>query len=95
MTHWYNQNATELTVNIYVQPGAKRSEVAGLHGDSLKIRLISPPIEGRANQALLKYMATLFDVPLRQVTLKRGDKSRHKVVVISGSKIDPKALLPK
>ena len=91
MTNWYQQKGTVVTVNVYVQPGAKCNEIVGLHNGSLKIRLASPPIDGRANQALLKYMATLFEVPLRNVTLKRGDKARHKVVVITNSDI-PKIL---
>lgn len=93
MTDWYQKNGTIVTVNVYVQPGAKSNEVVGLYDGSLKIRLSSPPIEGRANQALLKYMANLFEVPLRDVTLKRGDKTRRKVVVITNSSIDPEVLI--
>lgn len=86
---WYRRENDIVTVNIYVQPGAKHTEVAGFHGDAIKIRLASPPIDGRANDALLKYVAQLFDVPLRQVELQRGNKSRHKKVAIVGSKIEP------
>ena len=78
---------------LHVQPGAKRSEIAGLHGEALKIRLAAPPVEGRANEALLRFIADNFNVPLRQVTLKQGAQSRHKTVLISGSKIDPECLL--
>lgn len=85
---WYKQENDIVMINVYVQPGAKRTEIAGLHGDALKIRLASPPIDGRANDALLKYIAQLLNVPLRQVELKRGDKSRHKKIVVIGSKID-------
>ena len=65
----------------------------GLHGQALKIRLVAPSIEGRANEALIKYLATLCDVPIRQVVIKQGEKSRSKVVVITGSIIEPQDLL--
>ncbi len=80
-------------LTLHVQPGAKRSEIVGLHGDALKIKLVSPPIEGRANDALLKFIADLFAVPLRKVELKQGGQSRHKVVAVIGSKVEPESLL--
>lgn len=93
MSDWYRRNGDELTLTLHVQPGAKRSEVAGLHGEALKIRLAAPPIEGRANAALCKFVAKLFQVAPRDVTLKQGEQSRHKVIAISGSTVDPASLL--
>jgi len=93
MADWCRRNADVITLALHVQPGAKRSEITGLHGAALKIRLAAPPIEGRANEALLKFIAGLFDVPLRQVELKQGGQSRHKVVAITGSNIEPESLL--
>lgn len=90
---WYRQHADGLVLTLHVQPGAKQTQIIGLHGDALKIKLAAPPIEGRANEALLKFIAKVFDVSLRQVELKLGSQSRHKTVVISGSKIDPESLL--
>lgn len=89
MSAWYRRNGDVLTLTLHVQPGAKRSEVAGLHGEALKIRLAAPPIEGRANDALCRFIADTFDVPLKQVELKQGAQSRHKVVAVTGSQIDP------
>ena len=86
---WFKKDSGLITLKIYVQPGAKRTEIAGLFGKELKIRLLSPPLDGRANEALLKFIAMLFQVPLRQVRLKQGDKSRHKVILVVESKIDP------
>ncbi|MDP2143102.1 MAG: DUF167 domain-containing protein [Gallionella sp.] len=93
MADWHRRNGEVLTLTLHIQPGAKRSELAGLHGEALKIRLAAPPVEGRANEALLKFIAGLFDVPVRQVELKQGSQSRHKVVAISGSTVDPQQLL--
>ena len=92
MSGWYRRQGEVLTLTLHIQPGAKRSEVTGLHGDALKIRLAAPPIEGRANEALLKFVAELCGVPPRQVELKQGAQSRHKVVAVSGSRIDPEML---
>ena len=91
---WYRRNGEVITLTLHVQPGAKRSEIVGLHGEALKIKLAAPPIEGRANEALLKFIADLFGVPLRNTELKQGGQSRHKVVAVSGSLIDPESLLP-
>ena len=93
MSAWYRRNGDILTLTLHIQPGAKRTAVAGLHGDALKIRLAAPPIEGRANEALLKFIAESFGVPLRQVELKQGGQSRHKVVAVTGSRVAPESLL--
>ncbi len=93
MSEWYRRNGDILTLTLHIQPGAKRTEVAGLHGEALKIRLAAPPIEGRANEALLKFIAESFAVPLRQVELKQGGQSRHKVVAVTGSRVAPESLL--
>ena len=93
MSAWYRRNGDVLTLTLHIQPGAKRTEVAGLHGEALKIRLAAPPIEGRANEALLKFIAESFAVPLRQVELKQGGQSRHKVLAVTGSRVAPEVLL--
>lgn len=93
MAGWYRRDGETVTLTLHVQPGAKRSEVAGLHGEALKIRLAAPPVEGRANKALLGFIADLFDVPVRQVELRQGGQSRHKVVAVSGSHVEPESLL--
>ncbi len=90
---WYRGEIGNLTLTLHVQPGAKKTEVAGLHGDALKIRLAAPPVEGRANERLIAYLAERFEVPARCVILKQGETSRRKVVFISGSKIHPESLL--
>ncbi len=93
MSTWYRRNGDVITLTLHIQPGAKRTDVAGLHGDALKIRLAAPPIEGRANEALLKFIAESFGVPVRQVELKQGGQSRHKVIAVTGSKVEPDSLL--
>ncbi len=95
MADWYRSEDGVITLTLHVQPGAKRSEITGLHGDALKIRLAAPPIEGRANDALLHFLADAFGVPQRNVELRRGEQSRHKTVRVSGSTVDPELLIHK
>lgn len=93
MTSWHRREGDALVLTLHVQPGAKRSEISGLHGDALKIRLAAPPIEGRANEALLRFISERFAVPVRNVELLRGAQSRHKMVKVTGSAVAPDSLL--
>ena len=87
-----DNDGQRLTLTLHIQPGAKRTEAAGLHGDALKIRQAAPPVEGKANAALLQFLAMVFGVPLRQVILKQGAKSRRKVVEVQQSLVGPEVL---
>lgn len=90
---WYTQTTDVILLKIYVQPGAKHNEIVGIYNDALKIKVATPAIDGRANVALLKYMAELFDVSLRNMILKRGDISRYKTIEVHHSRIHPDDLL--
>lgn len=90
---WYRYDeANNLVLTLHIQPGAKNTTAAGLHGEALKIKLAAPPVEGKANVALLKFLAERFDVPLSRVILKQGDKSRHKVIMIQEPAHGPEVL---
>lgn len=93
MASWHTRNGDTVILVLHVQPGAKHTSVAGLHGEALKIRLAAPPIEGRANEALLRFIADQFGVPLRNVELMQGGQSRHKRIAVRGSTVDPDTLL--
>lgn len=69
---------------VRVQPRASRSEVVGLHGDALKIRLAAPPVDGAANEALVELLATLLGVPRRAVRIESGLANRSKLVEVDG-----------
>lgn len=73
---------------IHAQPGAKREAIVGEHGDRLKIALTTPPIEGRANQALLKFLAKTLGLPRASIELLSGETSREKRVRIEGLSAD-------
>ena len=70
---------------LLVQPRASRSEVVGIHGDALRIRLQAPPADGRANAALVEFLADRLGLPRQAVKLLAGAGSRRKVVGITGA----------
>jgi uncharacterized protein (TIGR00251 family) len=72
----------KIVLELHVQPGAKRSEFAGRHGERIKIRLAAPAHEGRANEALVEFLAGYYRVPKKSVTIASGARSRAKRVVI-------------
>ncbi|MBS1210939.1 MAG: YggU family protein [Proteobacteria bacterium] len=74
-----------LTLSLHVQPGAKRTEFAGLHGEALKIRLAAPPVDGKANICLQAFLAKFLGVPKSAVSLLAGESSRQKIVRIEGA----------
>jgi len=91
---WYQLRKDRLTLTVHVQPGAKRTEVIGLHGDALKIRVAAAAVEGQANARLLDFLRKAFKVPASRISLKHGEHARQKVVEIQGSPLAPEILLP-
>jgi len=67
-------------IAVRVQPGARRTEAAGEHDGALKVRVGAPPVEGRANEALLRWFAERLDLPQRDVALTSGASGRSKRV---------------
>jgi uncharacterized protein (TIGR00251 family) len=77
---WCREDGDALVLRLHVQPGAKRTEVAGEHGGALKLRLAAPPVDGKANDALRRYLAGTFGVSVARVVIERGERSRDKQV---------------
>jgi len=74
-----------VVLSLAVVPNAKRTKVDGLHDGALRVRLAAPPIEGRANDALVAWLAKSLGVPRREVELLRGAANRRKQVAITVS----------
>ena len=74
----------QATLSVRVQPRASRNEVAGLVGETLKIKLTAPPVEGAANEACLDFLAKLLDLAPSRLAITQGERSRNKVVRITG-----------
>ncbi|WP_328819963.1 DUF167 domain-containing protein [Permianibacter fluminis] len=79
---------------IHVQPRASRNAIVGWHGDALKVALTAPPVEGAANAALIAFLAEAFGLKRSQVSLVRGDSSRHKLVELAADEAAINARLP-
>lgn len=71
-------------LDVLVQPRASRDGVAGMHGGSLKVRLTAPPVDGAANEALVRFLAGFFGLPRRDVTIVSGERGRRKRVRLAG-----------
>ncbi|MDR2189262.1 MAG: DUF167 domain-containing protein [Azonexus sp.] len=85
MSDWYRVSSDgAMTLTLHIQPGARQTECVGMHGDALKIRLAAPPVDGKANAALLAFIAEQLGCPRAAVVLKSGHASRRKVLVVSG-----------
>jgi hypothetical protein len=69
-------------LELHVQPGAARSEFAGRHGERIKVRLAARAVDGKANEALVEFLAAQFGVAKRNVRIESGLKSRRKRVVV-------------
>jgi uncharacterized protein len=75
---------TAIAIKLKVQPRASRNAITGVTGDSLKISLTSPPVDGEANQACIAFLADALGVSKSRISIMNGLKGRNKVVVISG-----------
>ena len=86
MSEWFRLAADgRITLTLHIQPGAKKTEFAGLHGDALKIRLAAPPVDGKANEALIRFVAETLGLAKSAVNLKSGQTSRRKVLEVVGT----------
>ena len=74
-----------LLLRLHVQPRAAHDQVAGLQGEALKLRLTSPPVDGKANKAVLATLARLLDLPKSCLSLRSGLQSRTKTVRIENA----------
>ena len=93
MAWWARAEDGALLIRIHAQPGARRTESAGLHGEALKVRVAAPPSEDRANDALIAFVAARLGAAVRDVTIVSGGKSREKRVRVLQCTQPPEALL--
>jgi len=77
-----------IKITLHVQPKASKSAVAGVHGDALKLRIQAPPVDGKANKAIIKFLSSLFHIPQKDIVLKSGSSSRRKIFIIKGMSLD-------
>lgn len=79
-----HESAGGASFAVKVHPRARKNAITGTLGDALKVALTAPPVEGKANQAVIEFFADLFEIPRSSVTIASGETSRNKVIRISG-----------
>ncbi|ABS76554.1 YggU family protein [Coxiella burnetii] len=82
-----------IILTVYIQPGAKQTQISGKHGEHIKIRLQAPPTEGKANKALIDFLAQRLKLNPSSITIIRGEKARLKTIAIESSGLKEEALL--
>ena len=87
------ETETGVTFLIRVAPRASRSELAGVQGDALKLRITAPPVEGKANEECIRLLAGLLGVKKAQVTIIAGHSARTKTVAVAGVRAQAVAFL--
>jgi hypothetical protein len=80
----YDAAARRLLLALHVQPNARRSEIAGLHGGALKVKIGAPATDNRANVELVEYLSEILAIPKSAITIRHGTTSRRKLVEIRG-----------
>ncbi len=82
------ERGASVRFSVRVQPRAARSEIVGLHGDALKVRLAAAPAEGAANEALIDLLADALGIARRAVRIVAGATSRGKIVEVDGVDVE-------
>lgn len=91
---WITETKEGVVLAIHATPRASKNQIQGLHGEALKIRIQSSPVDGKANAALLEYLAEILNIPRQHVTLLSGQTSRQKRVLIRGITLSQASWLP-
>ena len=86
---WCSATPGGVRLAVQITPGAKQTEVLGVHDDALKLKLQAQPVEGRANDALIRFLADLLGLPRSAVSITHGLSSRKKVVAVKAPQLRP------
>jgi uncharacterized protein len=72
-------------LTVHIQPKASTTECVGIHGNAIKIRVAAPPVDGAANEELIRFLARQFSIPAASVQIQSGANGRHKRVLVKGA----------
>ncbi len=84
MADWLKPRGENILISVRVQPGASKNSVTGIKEDSLNIKLCSPPVDGKANDSLISFVAKRLDVSRSSIQIIQGIKNRKKLLEVSG-----------
>jgi uncharacterized protein len=79
-----NETTKGATFAVKVHPRARKNAITGTVGDALKVALTAPPVEGKANRAVIEFFADFFEIPRSSVSIASGETSRNKLIRVSG-----------
>ena len=82
---WIREISKGVLLPVRAVPRASKNEIQGVHGDALKVRLQAPPVEGKANQALIRFLSDALNIPRSQLSIASGETGRNKAVLITGT----------
>jgi uncharacterized protein (TIGR00251 family) len=89
---WCTQLPTGVRLAVQITPNAKKNAVLGVHDNALKIKLRAQPVEGKANEALLRFISDQLDLPLRAVSIVQGQLNRHKLLEVTSAGLTVEAV---
>ncbi len=78
-------------LSVHIQPNASRTECVGLHGEALKIRVAAPPVDGSANEEVIRFLARTLTIPVSAVSIESGLSGRRKRILLKGVTSDSAA----
>ncbi|WP_159739259.1 DUF167 family protein YggU [Vibrio atypicus] len=87
---WFD--GEDLILRLYIQPKASRDKLVGLHGEELKVAITAPPVDGKANAHLSKYLAKQFKVAKGLINIEKGELGRHKQLRIIAPTLIPEEI---
>jgi len=92
--NWYRWNGKDLVINLLVQTRASKNELVAVQGNAYKIRITAPPVDGRANEQIVRFLAKMFGVNNSSVQIITGTNNRHKSVRIQSPTLLPIPVSP-
>lgn len=90
---WLSVDGNDIILRLYIQPKSSKDQWIGKHGEEIKLAITAPPVDGKANAYLIKYLAKQFKVTKNQITIEKGIRGRHKQVRIQDPSVTPQSIL--
>ena len=92
--NYFTWQGEDLILHCHLQPKAASDEIVGVHGDRLKIRITAPPVDGKANEHIIKWFSKLFKVPKGDIEILQGELGRQKTLRIRAPRVIPQGVIP-
>ena len=86
MKNFFEVKNNKIFLKVHINPNSKKDEIVGIYNDSLKLKISSPPINGKANKALIKFLSKYLNIPKTKIKIEKGEKSKDKLIVIENKR---------